>query len=530
MRGFAWLQGQPWATLCRRVAALSLLLHVLVAVRSEGFYHCDEHYQVIEFAASKAGITPVSALTWEYGAHIRPWFQPAFYYPLLRGCLALGISEPFTLALLLRLVTALLGWSALVAFARTLPHFFPDGSVRRSTLLALHFFHLVPMLSCRTSSENFAQIFLLFGLTLLIEPGRLGPSLYASPTVPIPARRLEPAWLLAGIAFGFSFLARYQAALFVAGVGLWFLVYGRHKQRFLLALSGGFLAAVAFGAVLDRWGYGAWVFPPWDYFRVNLIDGVAAKFSKSPPWGFVALFNAKLMPPFGMLWLLTLFAALFALPRHLLTWAVAPFVLGHHALAHKETRFLFPTLVLALVLAGLLVQRALDSAERRNYRAPRGVSAAVRGSVVLLFGLNLLGLVTYSLSPTSPRWTILQGLDALAPAGYTVFTGKGYDAITRCGSDPRFYWGKRHWQSYAASSGLAARDERGLPAFYAWTGNALTVHDNPFHTQCEELFPKFWLSGDQARAFWSKPLPSSLGKSITTYAVYRCAGGPPASR
>lgn len=520
MRGFAWFRALPWATLCRRVALVSLVLHVLVAVRSDGFYHCDEHYQVIEFVASKVGITPVSSLAWEYGEHMRPWFQPAVYYPFVRAFLALGITEPFTIALLLRVLTALLGWSALVAFARTLPHFFPEGAARRSTLLALHFFHLVPMLSVRTSSENFAQIFLLFGLTLLVDPGRLGPSLYL--TASAPARWLEPVWLLAGVALGFSFLARYQAALFVVGVGLWFLVYGREKLRFLLAASVGFLAAVALGTLLDFWGYGLWAFAPWDYFRVNLIDGVAAKLSRSPPWGFIPLFNAHLLPPFGMLWLITVFAALFALPRHLLTWTSAPFVLGHHALAHKETRFLFPTLVLALVLAGLLIQRALEAAHRKNYQPPRALGASLRWAAGLLIALNVVGLFTFALSPTSPRWAILRGLDSLAPDGYTLFTGRKYDAITPCGADPRFYWGKRRWQPFSADAGLSSRDARGLPAFYAWVGKPLTVHDNPFHAKCEDLFPKFWVSSDAARTFWSKPLPSSLSKSITTYAVYRC--------
>jgi hypothetical protein len=521
-RGLSMLVRAPYPRFFRGVVITSLLLHVLAAFRSEGFYHCDEHYQIIEFIAAKLGITPVSALTWDHHAHIRPWFQPALYYPFVRAFMALGIEEPRTLMLLLRLSTALFAWSALVAFSRTLPRFFTgDGAVRRVTLLGLHFFHLVPMLSCRTSSENFAQIFVLLGLTCFIEPGRLGPSLYAS-SGPSHVRLVEPAWVLGGVAFGCAFLSRYQAALFALGTGLWFVVYAREKLRFVLAAGSGFVAAVALGALMDRWGYGTWVFAPWNYLRVNLIEGVAAQFGRSPPWGFVTLFNQKLLPPFGMLWLVTLFGALVMLPRHLLTWTVAPFVLVHHVIAHKETRFLFPTLVLALVLAGLLLQRSLEIVQRKRWQAPRWLRASLPAFAGLLLALNLIGVLTYALSPTSPRWTILSRLDELAPGGYTLVTGNGYDAISTCGSNPTFYWGKRQWRRHSEASTFMARDARGLPVFHAWAGTPRSVLSNPFHARCTQLFPKFWVSSSLARDVWSSPALSSIAKNITTYAVYSC--------
>jgi hypothetical protein len=527
----AWFEHTAWETLFRRAAVASLVVHLLAAVFSQGFYHCDEHYQIIELVASKLGITPVSELAWDHAAHIRPWFQAAFYTPFVRGFLALGIREPFTITLLLRLLSALLGWSALVAFARTLPRFFlEDGVARRATLLLVFFFHLVPMLSARTSSENFAQIFLLFALTLLIAPGRLGPSAYPVPGAPPErARWFEPAWCLAGAAFACAFQSRYQAALFVVGAGLWFMLFARERLRLLVGVGSGFLVVSALAVLLDRWGYGYWVYAPWDYYRVNLIEGVAAQFSHDPPWAFFTLFNKKLLPPFGLLWLGIMFVALVALPRHLLTWTVAPFLLVHHAVDHKETRFLFPTLVLALVLAGLLLQRIFALAKRRAYRPSRAVRGSLRAFAFLLFALNLLGLALYAFTPTSPRWTILNRLDELAPNGYTLFTGKGYDAITLCNAKPRFYWGKRNWYPYATHPQLSSHDARGLPAYYAWAGTPLTVHTNPFHAECEELFPKFWVSSPEARSFWSKPFSASLAKGITTYAVYRCPDhSPPA--
>ena len=60
-----------------------LLLTAVVIVTawfSNLFYFPDEHYQVLEFMGHKLGITPASALPWEFHQRIRPWLQPAIYF------------------------------------------------------------------------------------------------------------------------------------------------------------------------------------------------------------------------------------------------------------------------------------------------------------------------------------------------------------------------------------------------------------------------------------------------------------------
>jgi hypothetical protein len=65
--------------------AIGLLLILVAAVRSEGFHHPDEHFQVLEFAGAKLGLTPWSALAWEYRDQMRPWLQAALYTLGARG-------------------------------------------------------------------------------------------------------------------------------------------------------------------------------------------------------------------------------------------------------------------------------------------------------------------------------------------------------------------------------------------------------------------------------------------------------------
>lgn len=520
-----------WSAFTRRVLAASLLFQLIVAYRSQGFYNCDEHFQILEFMGLKLGTTAPLELPWEFRAEIRPWLQPAFYYPFAKLFFALGGEEPFRLAWLLRTLSALVSWASLAAFSRCLPRFVEDGPVRRWTLLALHFFYLVPLLGVRTSSENFSHAFLLFGLAALIEPARLGPSLYPEPGVAgaTPLARpeshrvswLTPSLWLAGVSFGLSFLARYQAAALVAGCCAWFWVYGRARRALVLGVGSGLVLTLLFGVVLDRWGYGHWVNAPWNYLRVNLIEGTAASFGRSPVWGFVTLLAAKLWPPFGLLWFAVFVLAAWKLPRHLLTWTVLPFVLMHHAIAHKEPRFMFPTLAPSLVLAGLLAGRAVRAAAAAGRFRRSGKTFGIA-----LLVMNAVGVVIYDLRPTSARWTLLNELDRIAPDGYTIFTANGYEAVSTCGVKPALYWGKRHWEPYRRGAALVARDERGLSVFYGWAGTPRSVLENPFATSCIEIAPKLWVSSSFAQNLWALEPFRTLAASITTHSVYRCNARP----
>jgi GPI mannosyltransferase 3 len=518
----ALLLDTSWAAFAKWVALGSLLFHLLVAYRSQGFYQCDEHFQVVEFVSLKLGWSAPADLPWEYGARGRSWLQPALFYPFARAFVAAGFEDPLGLAWLLRTLSALLGWAGLCAMARCLPRFLEDGTTRRCTLLAVNFFYLVPLLDARTSGENFSQAFALFALALLVAPGRLGAALYPSDEGG-QLRAFEPAAWLAGTCFGLSFLSRYQAGALVMGCCLWFLVYGRSRLSLVVSTGGGLLVTLLAGVLIDRWGYGEWVYAPWNYFRLNLLEGVSARFGVSPVWGFVTLYATKLLPPLGLAWLAVFAISAFALPRHLLTWTTLPFLAMHHAIGHKEARFLFPALVFGLVLAGLLVERArLRLRARPEARGSRLARRLAPPGFALLAAVNLAGLALNTLMPTSPRWTLLGELDRIAPDGYTVYTGNGFDVVSTCGARPAFYWGKRRWAAYRSEEMLRTRDERGLPAFYGWAGTPRTIAQNPFSARCREVAPKLWVSSPKARSAWQSDALAGVAKGITTHAVYRC--------
>ena len=210
-----------------------------------------------------------------------------------------------------------------------------------------------------------------------------------------------------GILLGLAFEVRYQVGVMVAGVGLWALLVRRLRPSTLGGLLAGVLAAVALGTAVDRWFYGEWVFAPWNYLRINVLEHKAASFGVSPWWMYFPKIIERAGPPYSVALAAGTAWAWWRQPRSLLTWATAPFLLVHCALSHKEMRFLYPMAVPCLVLA-------LDSVEggwqrlRPEWRA-RGV---VRGLLWLLLAADVVLACIASLRTAQPLAELLAHLYA----------------------------------------------------------------------------------------------------------------------
>ncbi len=514
-----------WRDFLLGTLAVSLALHLVVAYRSQGFYQCDEHYQVLEFLGTKLGSSSVEKLPWEYAARLRSWLLPALFLAPAQGATLLGMRDPFSLAWLLRTLAALVSFAGLVAVSRCLPSWLRDGAARRVTLLGLHFFYWVPVLSSRTSSENLGQAFFLLGLGALLGAPPVEPALSAAP------RRISAlASTTAGALFGLAFLARYQVAFLIAGACAWLWLHAPRRLPLAACVTAGFLLALGFGAVLDRWGYGEWVLPYVNYFRVNVVEHVANRYGTMPVWGYFSLFARDLVPPLGLIWVVTPLVALARLPRHLLTWTTAPFVLVHVALAHKETRFLFPTLALSTALLGVLVEHELSGTGVRTWFARAWPKLRAPVAVVLL-AANLAGLALFTFEPPRPQWSLLDALDAAAPAGFTLYAAHGFAPMYTCGGfEPMFYEGKRRFRSYASGQPLSATDERGLPAFFGWADTPPRLPENPFARRCEALFTSPWTARPMAQTLLHLPFIERFAHGVVGHTAYRCPSEPHAQR
>ena len=382
----AW-RDPTWRRSFRLYMGASLLLMLVAAALSDGIYHADEYFQIDEFASHKLGITPAQDLPWEFDAQVRPWLQPAFFYAIAVPLRALGMEDAFSLMFVFRLTSGLVGWLSLLAFTLMATNWLGPEIDRRLLPAVTAFLCFVPYLLVRTSSESLSAAFLMLGYALLSRGAPIAGVL--------PVTRPRIAWTFwAGLFLGLSFECRFQMALPILGLGLWVSIVGRVNWRTLSSLFAGLLLSFIAGLVVDAWGYGSWVLVPWNYLRVNLIEGRAATFGVLPAYAYLYLIPA-LLPPIGLVVTVALLVFWWRRPAHSLTWVTLPLVLAHSLIGHKEERFLFPLygfcptiLLMAFAPGPAKLARLADFFWRR--RKSWIARALIAVNLVFLVGLSVL--------------------------------------------------------------------------------------------------------------------------------------------
>jgi phosphatidylinositol glycan class B len=404
----------------RRSVAILALVVAVTAWFSETFYFPDEHYQILEFMGVKLGLTPASELPWEFGARIRPWFQPLVYFLIAKPLLILGVKDMFVIAFLLRLATGLFSLAALAMFARAILPTIQGEEEKRAFLRYLPLFGFLPYLFVRTASESFSAAFFAVGLALAIGPASLS--------------RLA----LAGLMCGLAFESRYQTGLLGLGLFAWLVVVARTRFVALVVFLLGGFGALVIGALADRWGYGQWVFPPLGYVDVNLVQGVAAhQFGREPVFAYLYLLPAQIFFAITVVLMAAMLAMWLRNPRHAVSWASLPFVLAHVAVAHKEARFLFPLAILATAfpVLGFSPKPPLWRKQFARVWNWRHSWAANAVTAISLLGMVYFALYPFGVRPHMPMARYLyrhwQGpVYSFAPAfeSYPLFRPSGFQA------------------------------------------------------------------------------------------------------
>jgi GPI mannosyltransferase 3 len=338
----------PAGVLNRSLVILALFT-VSTAWVSDLYFWPDEHWQVLEFMGFKLGITPASELPWEFASRVRSWMQPFLYWLIAKPLLAAGLTDMFQVVFVLRLATGALSFTAIAAFARLFQSDLTRTDEKFAFARMLPFMGFLPYLAVRTASETAAMAFFTLGLVVAVKAARVGAW-----------RSMAGAGALCALAFE----TRFQSALLTGGLLVWLILVMRARKELLGAFVAGGLAVVAAALVIDRWGYGVWTFPVWNYFDIVLWQGLAARASGAQPFfAFFYLLPANIFAPIAAFALIALIVACLRNPTHYVTWPVALFFLAHCFLfAHKEERFLFPLAILATAFPVLAFSPAPERA------------------------------------------------------------------------------------------------------------------------------------------------------------------------
>lgn len=358
---------------------LIYVLYIIVAYFSVGYYNPDEHYQLIEFAGLKLGWNSVADMPWEYRTMIRPALQPYICMLLFKFLNGIGLRDPYHLAFALRLLTASLSFMCINFFYKTSRKFLrPEWHIPYFYLSFLLWF--IPFVSVRFSSETWAGLSFLTGLGFLFSSGSKNRPYY-----------------FAGICFGASFVFRFQSAFLIIGLISWLIYYRKADLSSILKLGVSMILTMLAGVVIDSIFYGKFTLSFVNYFKVNIVSGVASEYGVSPWYEYLS--DTLLFPvwPVGLLILTSVIFLLIRQSKNVFLWCIMPFFVVHSIIPHKELRFLFPLAWLTPVLIITAVQTFEDQLRGKSFDAIWQQLKPVTALVLLI--INIIALAVIAVTP-----------------------------------------------------------------------------------------------------------------------------------
>ncbi len=319
-----------------------LLLTLLCAWFSTGFYHIDEHVQILEFASWKMGSTPGSGLPWEFHQQIRASLLPCIVYMLSKTLVFLGLYNPFTVTFLLRLFTGFASWLITCLLCLSLSKNMKTEKGKKLFILMSLFLWFVPFLCVRFTVENISGITFLYGAYILL-------------------RALEKeknavrAYIAAGLLFGTSFFIRAPLIIAILAFVVWLLKIKKARWKNIFILLAVAFAAIVLNTAIDTWFYGEPVFTLGNFINLYVrhstqgINGIGA----NPWWFYIEQFVLRISPPISFFLLAVFILGLYKNRKDPFVWVIIPFILIHSIIRHKELRFLFPVLFIFIYVSAL---------------------------------------------------------------------------------------------------------------------------------------------------------------------------------
>ena len=330
---------KPWQVMLLSVAALLVL-----AIFSVGYYHPDEHFQILEFAALKLHLTTPDNLPWEYHARMRPAIQPAIVVLTHKMFGLFGITNPFSITIFLRMLSGALAFLGMSMMYRVYSKNISGPVLQKWFLLLSFLLWFVLYNDVRFSSESWSGSFFIIGFSYVYvlsrQPGKVD-------------------FLIAGLLLGFSFIIRYQTGFLIAGFLTWFAFIRKEHLGNLTLMASGILIAVVAGILTDHWFYGEWVLTTWNYFQQNILADKVSGFGVNPWYFYFQDIFFRAIPPFSLVFIIAFLLFFIFRPRDLLTWTLLPFILIHCLIGHKETRFFYPLIgfITVVVLKAIEIVR-----------------------------------------------------------------------------------------------------------------------------------------------------------------------------
>lgn len=359
------------------VLFFGFIVQLITAYTALGFFHPDQHFQIIEFSSKQLGLPNATNYIWELNSQIRSTLQVYLFSGFVLLCKSIGITNAFTQLTILRLVFGSLLW---LFCNKAAIHFLRENKQQLFlALLVLNLSWFLPYSRTLFNSEMLGA--LLFFLAIYCFDKWNSTSNTYIKILPL---------VVVGLVFGLSFYARFQMAFGLAGFGL-FLLLNKHFKA-ILPIALGFVVGCVLNTGLDFLFYHKWVCTPWLYYKANIIKGVAKSFGEAGiDYYLWVLLVITTIAPLSIILLWRYIRNSLSFFKHPLVLALLIFIIGHSLVGHKEERFMFPIVNILPIVIGL----NLKPLQRINSHSKAWLKYSFKGIVWFSVGLNFLLLLLF---------------------------------------------------------------------------------------------------------------------------------------
>ncbi len=322
-----------------------LVIQLISAINAVGYWHPDQQHSIIEFATYKMGITPLELMAWELPAQGRQTLQVYVFLGFYKVMQFLHLDEAYTAHTILRVIISLLNFTLFNYIILRI--FEKDRRITLYTLLLVaNFSWMLPYVKTLFNAEIVGGL-TYFSAILLYK--------YFS-------ARSMTTWnaTLVGFVLSLAFFFRFQMGFAMIGLGIWLLFFEKASSRTIAAMAMGFLFGTAFNVFLDSQFYGEFAFTPYNYWKLQIIDGRVMGRVQSI-WNFIGLLAVVFTaPPLSIILVLFLGRGFYKKFDDPYSLSAIFFLLVHFMVPHKEPRFLFPLFGILPVILGYGVRDYLN--------------------------------------------------------------------------------------------------------------------------------------------------------------------------
>lgn len=356
----------------RTAIIVGLALRLLAAVFSPGYAMHDDHFVIEDgpyqwFLADHGGWLDRVAVPGHSVAY------PGILYGVLSACIGIGITDPQTQMLVMRILHALLATLAIPLAAAIARRIGSEDSAKASAFLVAVFW-ILPFLGVRSLIEVVCIPPLMSGVFLVLRRGSMRDI------------------ILAGLAFAVAFMFRYHTALIPATMTMVLMIRREWRLATGLALSVVTFICLTQG-LLDLVVWGQFLIAPITYWT-NFLTG-SDEYANGPFYQYVLLILGLLIPPTSLVLLWRLFTDKRPSLRYEVLLPIVVFILAHSFIANKQERFIIPVVPL------LLLAVAVAWTDRPQRSTPSGRWASIAWGWFWVVNTLLLTLFTFSYSKRS---------------------------------------------------------------------------------------------------------------------------------